>query len=85
MISDGMKRKLMAATSAGSIAIAGVLASHFEPGKTRGKPYVDPVGVLTVCDGYTGPDIDPSGSIRTRSVTRGAMRILPLPTAPYAG
>ncbi len=49
----------MAAASAGSIAIAGVLVSHFEPGKTRGKPYVDPVGVLTVCDGHTGPDIDP--------------------------
>ncbi|MGO4402188.1 lysozyme [Achromobacter sp. PAB15] len=59
MISDSLKRKLMAAASAGSIAIAGVLVSHFEPGKIRGKPYIDPVGVLTVCDGHTGPDIDP--------------------------
>lgn len=59
MISDSLKRKLMAAASAGSIAIAGVLVSHFEPGKIRGKPYIDPVGVLTVCDGHTGSDIDP--------------------------
>lgn len=59
MISDSLKRKLLAAAGAGSIAIAGVLVSHFEPGKIRGKPYIDPVGVLTVCDGHTGPDIDP--------------------------
>lgn len=59
MISDSLKRKLMAAASAGSIAIAGVLVSHFEPGKIRGKPYIDLVGVLTVCDGHTGSDIDP--------------------------
>ncbi|SIT00157.1 lysozyme [Achromobacter sp. MFA1 R4] len=25
----------------------------------RGKPCIDPVGVRTVCDGHTGPDIDP--------------------------
>lgn len=36
-----------------------MLVSHFEPGKIRGKPYFDPVGVLTVCDGHTGSDIDP--------------------------
>lgn len=59
MISDSLKRKLLAAAGAGSIAIAGVLVSHFEPGKNRGKPYIDPVGVLTVCDGHTGSDIDP--------------------------
>ncbi|MDR6600576.1 GH24 family phage-related lysozyme (muramidase) [Achromobacter deleyi] len=58
MISDSLKRKLIAAASAGSIAIAGVLVSHFEPGKVRGRPCIDPVGVLTVCDGYTGSDID---------------------------
>lgn len=58
MISDSLKRKLIAAASAGSIAIAGVLVSHFEPGKVRGKPYIDPAGVLTVCDGHTGSDID---------------------------
>lgn len=59
MILDSLKRKLLAAGGAGSIAIAGVLVSHFEPGKARGKPYIDPVGVLTVCDGHTGQDIDP--------------------------
>lgn len=59
MISESLKRKLLATASAGSIAIAGVLVSHFEPGKDRGKPYIDPVGVLTVCDGHTGSDIDP--------------------------
>ncbi|CAB3715355.1 lysozyme [Achromobacter marplatensis] len=59
MISESLKRKLLATASAGSIAIAGVLVSHFEPGKARGKPYIDPVGVLTVCDGHTGSDVDP--------------------------
>lgn len=60
MISESLKRKLMAAASAGSIASAGVLVSRFEPGKIRGEPYVDPVGVLAVCDGHTGPDINPN-------------------------
>lgn len=54
-----LKRRLLTAAGAGALAIAGVLVSHFEPGKVRGKPYIDPVGVLTVCDGHTGPDIDP--------------------------
>ncbi|CAB3729341.1 lysozyme [Achromobacter piechaudii] len=36
-----------------------MLVTHFEPGKARFKPYIDPVGVLTVCNGHTGPDIDP--------------------------
>lgn len=59
MISESLKRRLLAAACVGSIAIAGVLVSHFEPAKIRGKPYIDPVGVLTVCDGHTGSDIDP--------------------------
>lgn len=33
--------------------------THFEPGKVRGKPCIDPGGVLTVCDGQTGRGIDP--------------------------
>jgi len=53
MIAEGLKRKLLAAAGAGSLVIAGVLVTHFEPGKVRGKPYIDPVGVLTVCDGHT--------------------------------
>lgn len=60
MIPAGLKRKLRAAAAGGAIAIAAVLVGHFEPGKERGRPYLDPVGVLTVCDGHTGPDIDPS-------------------------
>lgn len=59
MISDRLKRKLLVAAGAGSVAIASVLVTHFEPGRGRGKPYTDPVGVLTVCDGHTGSDIDP--------------------------
>lgn len=60
MILGSLKRKLLAAGSAGAIAIAGVLVAHFEPGRVRSKPYIDPVGVLTVCDGHTGGDIDPN-------------------------
>ena len=60
MIPTSLKRKIFAAGGAGAIAIAGVLVAHFEPGRVRGRPYIDPAGVLTVCDGHTGPDIDPS-------------------------
>ncbi|MGX9694406.1 lysozyme [Achromobacter anxifer] len=59
MIPAELKRKILVAAAGGAVAIAGVLVTHFEPGKVRGKPYIDPVGVLTVCDGHTGPDIDP--------------------------
>ncbi|MCY1197258.1 Phage lysozyme [compost metagenome] len=58
MIPQDLKRKILAASGAGAIVIAGILAALFEPGKERGKPYLDPVGVLTVCDGHTGSDID---------------------------
>lgn len=58
MIPAALKRKITVAAAGGALAIAGVLVTHFEPGKARGKPYIDPVGVLTVCDGHTGPDID---------------------------
>jgi len=60
MIPTSLKRRIFAAGGAGAIAIAGVLVAHFEPGRDRGRPYIDPAGVLTVCDGHTGPDIDPS-------------------------
>jgi len=59
VIPTALKRKTLAASAAGAVVIAGVLVTHFEPGKIRGKPYIDPVGVLTVCDGHTGADIDP--------------------------
>ena len=54
-----LKRRLLAAAGTGALAIAGVLVTWFEPGPDRGKPYIDPAGVLTVCDGHTGKDIDP--------------------------
>lgn len=60
MIAERLKRRLLAAAGAGALAIAGVLVTYFEPGKVRGAPYIDPVGVLTVCDGHTGADIDPN-------------------------
>ncbi|CAB3663066.1 Phage-related lysozyme (muraminidase) [Achromobacter spanius] len=54
-----VKRKLLVAAGAGSVAIVSVLVTHFEPGRVRGKPYIGPAGVLTVCDGHTGTDINP--------------------------
>ncbi|WP_256943388.1 lysozyme [Achromobacter xylosoxidans] len=59
MIPQSLKQKILAAAVGGPLVIAGVLVAHFEPGKVRGKLYIDPVGVLTVCDGHTDPDIDP--------------------------
>lgn len=59
MIPAGLKRKILTAAGAGALAVAGVLVTHFEPARVRGKPYLDPVGILTVCDGHTGGDIDP--------------------------
>lgn len=60
MIPTSLKRRILQAAAGGAIAIAAVLVGHFEPGKERGRPYLDPVGVLTVCDGHTGSDIDPN-------------------------
>ncbi|WP_427183611.1 lysozyme [Bordetella bronchialis] len=57
MISAALKRRLLAAAGAGALAIAGVLVSHFEG--RENVPYLDPVGVWTVCEGHTGPDVIP--------------------------
>lgn len=50
-----LRNKLIAAAGSGAIAIAGVLASNFEG--RRYTPYRDPVGIWTVCEGITGPDV----------------------------
>lgn len=52
-----LRRRLLAAGAAGAVAVAGVLVVHHEG--TRHTPYRDPVGVLTVCEGITGPDVVP--------------------------
>lgn len=57
MIPSSLKGRLIAASAAGALAIAGVLVTHFEG--RRYVPYLDPVGILTVCEGHTGPDIIP--------------------------
>jgi len=55
MIPEGLKRLLQTAAAGGALAIAGVLVSQFE-GRAH-VPYRDPVGVWTVCEGHTGPDV----------------------------
>ncbi|WP_019573474.1 lysozyme [Curvibacter lanceolatus] len=52
-----LKKRLLAASTAGAMALAGVLVNWFE-GRVY-KPYVDPAGILTVCEGITGPDVIP--------------------------
>jgi lysozyme len=53
-----LRTRLSQAVAGGAIAIAGVLANwHESGGKVYHKPYLDPVGILTVCDGITGPDV----------------------------
>lgn len=56
-IPSALRAKLVAAGSAGVIAIAGVLVNWYE-GRVY-KPYLDPVGILTVCEGITGPEVIP--------------------------
>lgn len=50
-----MKGKIAAVGAAAVLALAGPLIVRWEG--TRYVPYVDAVGVLTVCEGHTGPDI----------------------------
>lgn len=50
-----LKSRFVFGAVAASIAAAGVMASKFEG--QRFTPYIDPVGILTVCEGHTGSDI----------------------------
>lgn len=50
-----LRNALIAASSAGAIAIGGVLITDQEGVKYT--PYLDPVGIPTVCAGVTGPDV----------------------------
>jgi lysozyme len=57
VIPAALKKRLLAVAGTGALAIAGVLVSHFEGRKN--VPYKDPVGIWTVCEGHTGPDVIP--------------------------
>lgn len=54
-MNPALRKSLLAVTGAGAIAIAGVLGKWYEG--RRHEVYIDPVGVPTVCDGITGPDV----------------------------
>lgn len=54
-MNDTLRNRLLQAAAGGAIAIAGVLVTWHE-GRLL-VPYVDPVGVLTVCEGITGPEV----------------------------
>ncbi|MCI0256950.1 glycoside hydrolase family protein, partial [Cronobacter sakazakii] len=50
-----LRTALVAAAAGGASFIAGVLIQYQEGVKY--KPYLDPVGIPTVCAGITGPDV----------------------------
>lgn len=50
-----LRSRLLAVTGAGAMAVAGVLQNYHE-GRIY-TPYIDPAGILTVCEGITGPDV----------------------------
>lgn len=54
-ISNALRNKIIAAMGGGAIVIAAVLLKPLED--TIHDPYLDVVGVPTVCTGHTGPDI----------------------------
>jgi len=54
-MNDALRARLLKVSSAGAIAIAGVLVTWHE-GRIY-TPYLDPVGKWTVCEGITGPDV----------------------------
>ncbi|SUC27718.1 Phage-related lysozyme (muraminidase) [Providencia rustigianii] len=47
----------MAAAAGGLMTLTVAMVTEFEGYKR--KPYLDPVGILTVCYGHTGSDIIP--------------------------
>lgn len=56
-MSPELRKKLLATAGAGSVAVAGVLASWHE-GRVFTR-YFDPAGIATVCEGITGRDVIP--------------------------
>jgi len=50
-----MTRPVVAGAAAGVLALAGLIAAQWEG--VSYPVYVDPVGVLTVCYGHTGPEL----------------------------
>jgi len=54
-IPERLRKALIAAAVAGPIAIGGVLITDQE--EVKYTPYLDPVGIPTVCAGVTGPDV----------------------------
>ncbi|MDZ8739087.1 lysozyme [Escherichia coli] len=57
MISQSLRNRLTKAAAGGTLAIASVLLVLVEG--TAYEPYYDTGGVLTVCNGITGPDVVP--------------------------
>ncbi len=59
---EKLRSRLRAAAAGGAsvLALTGILMSNQESGgRVYHIPYRDPVGILTVCDGITGPDVIP--------------------------
>lgn len=55
-----LRNRLIAAGAGGTIAIVAVLHDWYESsGKRPLRPYIDPVGIWTVCNGVTGPEVIP--------------------------
>ncbi len=54
-MNSSLRNKLIGAASAGAIAIGGVLITNQEG--VEYTPYLDPVGIPTVCAGVTGSDV----------------------------
>lgn len=52
-MSPALRNKLLAMAGAGSLAIAGTMIPDLE--WVKYAPYYDVAGVLTVCQGHTGP------------------------------
>jgi lysozyme len=57
MIPEALKSRLTLKLGAGAIVLAGTLVGWFEG--YHNVPYPDSGGVMTVCEGHTGPDVIP--------------------------
>lgn len=57
-MNEVLRERLVKAAAGGAIAVAGVLQSWYESGDRQIlTAYLDPAGILTVCDGVTGSDV----------------------------